>query len=339
MIRQFWDQTKRQLADVQLPKIRERFDFSLEPKVFESFAVLCCFDQHLVLTSIKANQSIMMVDDCLSIDLPTHLIGDSGVENIDEVSQIVLDFMEVMGLSSCPILLLLSSSKFSHCSFPVDHISSWDLSDLKLKVKSPFLADETLIDLYPNDNSSYDDQSIRGVSYANTRLIHSWLNVLRVVGKPVLGISPLYSGLIDWFSSSQNPQKSTVFCDVEPNCCNLLIRNSLFAFSSFQLPFGTSLYAEQSGRLLDQFFKRLQSSLDVIKEDQGLNDKISHIISGYGLGNLGTSLISNLGPWTLLSNMISKTLQVSNNLKPGELNRHQHLFPQLFVCLNAYLQS
>ena len=338
MIRQYWEQAKHQLADIRLPDIKDRLDFSREPKVFESFAVLCCFDQHLVLSSIKANYSMMMVDDCLSIDLPAHLIGDSGVENPSEVSQIVLDLMDVMGLSSSPVLLLLSSSKFSHYSFSVDQISSWDLSDMKLRAKSPFLADETLLDLHPNDHSLSDDQLIRGVSYANNQLVSSWSNVLQAVGKPVLGISPLYSGLLNWLFSSSNSLKNTVVCDVEPNCCNLLIKYSLFGSQTFQLPFGTSLYSGQSGRLLDQFFKRLQSSLDVIKEDQDLEERMSCIISGYGLGDFGPTLMSSLGSWTLLDDMTPVRPQISNNLKPDELSRHQHLFPQLCLCLAEYLQ-
>ena len=339
MIQQYWNRVKHQLAALQLPKFQNRFEFAQGAKAFESFAVLCCFDQHLVLTSISANHSMMVVDDCLSIDLPTHLIGDSGVENPSEVSQIVLDLMDVMGLSSSPVLLLLSSSKFSHCSFPVDQISAWDLSDIKLQVKSPFLPDETLIDLYPDDHSLGDDQSMRGVSYANSRLVHSWSDVLRIVGQPVLGISPLYGGLLNWLFASSKSLKNTVICDVEPNCCNLLIKYSLFGSQSFQLPFGTSLYADQSGRLLDQFFKRLQSSLEVIQEDQGLDKKMSYIISGYGLGDFGTSLMPNLGLWSLLGDFAKVKLQISANLKPDELSRHQHLFPQLSLGLAAYLQS
>jgi hypothetical protein len=339
MIRQYWNNLRLQLADLKLPEIKDRFVALREPKVFESFAVLCCFDQHLVLSSIKANQSMMLVDDCLSIDLPAHLIGNSGVENYSEVSQIILDMMDVMGLTSSPVLLLISSSKFSHFSFPVDQISSWNLSDAKLRSKSPFLADQTLIDLYPNDFSTTDDQLIRGVSYANAQLVHSWVNVLRIVGKPVLGISPLYDGLLNWLFSTSNSLENTIVCDVEPSSCNLLIKYSLFGSQSFQLPFGTSLYSGQSSRFVDEFFKRLQSSLDVIKSDHGLTENMSCIISGYGLGDLGPSLMSNLGNWSLLGDATKESLQLSNNLKPDELSLHQYLFPQLSLCLAAYLQS
>ena len=89
MIQQYWDQIKRRFSDIQCQQIGRRLDLIGDQKVFEQFSVLCSFDQHLVLTSIKANQSTMLVDDCLSINLPTHLIGDSGVENSEEVAQIV----------------------------------------------------------------------------------------------------------------------------------------------------------------------------------------------------------------------------------------------------------
>jgi len=339
MIRQYWDQVKRRLSDVQLPQISHRLDFTGDRKVFEQFSVLCSFDQHLVLTSIKANQSMMMVDDCLSLDLPSHLIGDSGVENTDEVAQIILDLMEVMALSSSPILLLLSSSKFSHCSFSVDQISSWDLNDPKVRDKSPFLADQTLIDFYPDDELFAQDHRIRGVDYANSRFIHSWINTLQVVGQPVLGISPMYTGIMTWASNSVNSLKNTVFCDVEPNCCNLILRNSISGFSSFQLPFGSALYVDQSNRLFDQFLKRLQSSLDVIMEDRSFTGSFQAVISGYGLGEFGPSFPSDLGSWTLLSSLMSKKYQISNKLKPDELSRHQYLFPQLIACLYAYLES
>ena len=339
MIRQYLHKVKRRLADVQLPQISNRLDFSADQKVFEVFAVLSCFDQHLVLTSIKANESMMIVDDCLSIDLPTHLIGDSGVENTEEVAEIVLDLMEVMGLSSSPLLLLLSSSKFSHCSFSVDQISSWDLNDPKVRAKSPFLADQTLIGFYPDDEFFAQDQHIRGVGYANSRLIHSWTNTLQLVDQPVMGISPIYSGIMNWAQNPINSLKNIVFCDVEPNCCNLLIKSSLSEFHSFQLPFGSSLYESQLNRLVDQFLKRLESGLDVIKDDQSFEGGFQRVISGYGLGEFGSPLASSLGSWSLLSSLILKDFQVSNNLKPQELSRHQYLFPQLIVCLSAYLKS
>ena len=338
MIRQYWDQAKRRLTDVRLPQISHRFDLKGDLKVFEQFSLLCSFDQHLVLTSIKANQSMMLVDDCMSIDLPTHLIGDSGVENSEEVAQIVLDLLEVMDLSSSPILLLLSSSKFSHCSFLVDQISSWDLNDIKVRAKSPFLADQTQIELYPEDDVFSQERQTRGVGYANSRFIDSWVNTLQIVGHPVLGISPMYTGMMSWALNSINSLKNTVFCDVEPNCCNLLLKTSVSEFHSFQLPFGSALYAGQSNRLFDQFLKRLQSGLDVIMDDQHLNGGYQSVISGYGLGEFSSSLFSGLDSWSLLSGLMSTQYQVSSRLKPDELRSHQHLFPQLVVCLSSYLQ-
>ena len=339
MIKQYWNQLRLRSADWKLSGITSRFDGLRGSTIFETFAVLCCFEQHLVLSSIKASQSSMQVEDCLSIDLPSHLIGDVRVEDSSEVSQIILDLMDVMGLTTSPILLLLSSSKFSHFSFPVDQISSWDLSDPKLRSKSPFLADQTLIDLHVNNSSANQDQLIRGVSYANAQLVHSWTNVLKIVGRPVLGISPLYSGLLNWLFSPTSSLKKTIVCDVEPSSCNLLIKHSLLGSQSFQLPFGTSLYSGQSGRLVDQFFKRLQFSLDVIKRENDLTDHLSHIISGYGLGDLGPALLSNLGDWTLLSDVVQDPPQLSHKLKPDELSLHQYLFPQLSLCLSSYLQS
>ena len=339
MIQKYWDKAKRRLLDVQLPEISHRLDFTSDLQVFEEFSVLCSFDQHLVLSSIKANQSTMKVDDCMSIDLPAHLIGDSGVENIEEVSQIVLDLLEVMGLSSAPILLLLSSSKFRHCSFSADQISSWDLNDSKVRDKSPFLADQTLVCFYPDDELFSQDHNIRGVGYANAPFIDSWVHTLQSVGQPVLGISPMYTGIMNWALKSVNSLKNTVFCDVEPNCCNLLIKSSISEFHSFQLPFGSALYTGQSNRLFDQFLKRLQSGVDVIMEDQSLKVEYQSVISGYGLGQFGPSLSPRLDSWSLLTSLVSKDYQVSSRLKPDELLRHQYLFPQLIVCLSAYMQS
>ena len=259
------------------------------------------------------------------------------VLKIPRVAQIILDLIEVLGISSSPILLLLSSSKFSHCSFPVDQITSWDLDDLNLRVKSPFLADETLIKFSPDDAVFSQDESTRGVSYANSRLINSWSNVLRFVGNPVVGISPIYMGMMNWALNPINSLKNTIFCDVEPDCCNLLIKRSISEFNSYQLPFGSALYAGQSGRLMDQFINRLQAGLDVIKEDQALDGDFQGIISGYGLGEFGVSIGSSFSSWSLLSGLLSKDYQVSSGLKPGELNSHLYLFPQIVVNLSAYL--
>ena len=75
----------------------------------------------------------------------------------------------------------------------------------------------------------------------------------------------------------------------------------------------------------------------MIKEDQSLSGSFQSIISGYGLGEFGL-----FSPWlgvvVALSNLIANDYQVSSRLKPDELRCHQHLFPQIVVCLTAYLQ-
>ena len=82
MIKQYWNQLRLRSADWKLSGITSRFDGLRGSTIFETFAVLCCFEQHLVLSSIKASQSSMQVEDCLSIDLPSHLIGDVRVEDL-----------------------------------------------------------------------------------------------------------------------------------------------------------------------------------------------------------------------------------------------------------------
>ena len=148
----------------------------------------------------------------------------------------------------------------------------------------------------------------------------------------------MYVGMMNWALNSVNSLKNTVFCDVEASCCNLLVKTSVSEFNSFQLPFGSALYAGQPNRLFDQFLKRLQSGLDVIMEDQSLNGGYQSVIAGYGLGEFDSSLTSGLDSWSLLSSLMSKQYQVSSRLKPDELRSHQHLFPQLIACLSAYLQ-
>ena len=118
-----------------------------------------------------------------------------------------------------------------------------------------------------------------------------------------------------------------------------MIKSSVSEFQSFQLPFGSSV-CRSVDRLVDQFLKRLESGLEVITEDRSFKGGFQRVISGYGLGEFGLPLpSSSLGSWSLLSSLISKNYQVSNSLKFEELSRHQYLFPQLIVCISAYLKS
>ena len=85
MIKQYWNQLRLRSGEWKLSGIKSRFDGLREPTIYETFAVLCCFEQHLVLSSIKVSHSSMQVENCL-IDLPSHLIGDVRVEDFSDLT-------------------------------------------------------------------------------------------------------------------------------------------------------------------------------------------------------------------------------------------------------------
>ena len=337
MIRQYLEKARYQISAVDFPSFKRRPHFPNLYAEAENFAILCCVGQHLILTSVKASKSTFFVADCISIDLPTHLIGDYIVENPVEVSQIVLDLMEAIDLTSSPILLLLSSSKFRHHCFPINQISSWDLSDPMLRAKSPFLFDETYLQVHPNEGSFPDTKAINGVSYGNTRVVDSWLKVLLSLNSPVIGISPLYSGVIDWLSDTYKVKNNIIFCDVETSCCNLLFRDAASGYKTHQLPFGTSLYSDQSDQLIDQFFDRLNSSVEVIQGESDFDSELLCIISGFGLGAFGSPLTNNLGQWILFADLLDSGYVISDKIREDKIALNKYLFSQLLVSLSSYL--
>ena len=311
------------------------FPNSESPAESESFAVLCCFDQKLLLVHAKVSLQLVKFVDCLSVDLPSHLIGDQRVENPREVAQIVLDLLAAMELEEQPLLLALSSSKFSHATFDADSITQFDLSDRVIREKSPFLASDCLIEL--NDvPAALASRPLCGVTYANTTHIQSWHAVLDQLNAPIVGLSPMFAGVLDWLPEFKAAGQSLVFCDVEESLCNVLLKTDEGHFHASQLPFGSSLYTGQSSRLSGQFFARLNASVEFLIVEHGVNPKARKILSGFGLDLLDPTSTSASNDWAWMSELCSKTCKVSADSHSDQLVKHRQLYPMLMTLLYSY---
>ena len=74
------------------------------------------------------------------------MIGDSLVEDANELANILLDSLTLLELLNSPLLLVLSSSFFNIHTFNTSDLKQVSESDKKVQSKSPYLPADTLID-------------------------------------------------------------------------------------------------------------------------------------------------------------------------------------------------
>ena len=74
------------------------------------------------------------------------MIGDSLVEDTNELANILLDSLTLLELLESPLLLVLSSSFFNIHTFNTSDLKQISQSDKKVESKSPYLPANTLVD-------------------------------------------------------------------------------------------------------------------------------------------------------------------------------------------------
>lgn len=337
MMLSFLSPLKARVTNVLPQRLPRSLSAPRQEAKYESFSVLCCFDQKLILFSAHVSLLDVKFVDCISIDLPSHLIGDKCVENPGEVSQIILDLLAAINVKNQPFLLALSSSKFSYVTFASESLSSFSLSDRDVLARSPFLASDSLVEIREIPSVQSSGPQLCGVTYASESHIRSWQDVLSRLDLPIVGVSPIFAGSLDWLPDFRTSSNSLVFCDCEENVCNLLLKGEDSRIHFHQLPFGSSLYKGQVARLDGQFFARLNGSVEFLIAEHGLKSNARKIITGYGLDFLDVSRMPQDSHWVLMSELCHKVCKISpGSESDGSLDRYHQLYPQLMSLLYSY---
>ena len=243
------------------------------------------FSEHkLSIIHLCKTKKRTIVKNIVKIEIETKLIGDSKVENIDEVKNIIEDVIEVFGLKDPPITLLLSSSFFTAKSFSDSELVVFSEKDPIILSKSPFLPDDTSIQYQRVSGDKLSSYHI--VIYAEKNIIESWISVLVLLDNPVIALSNASLNIVDQISNKSKNQIHTILCDIEFSSITIYIQKKNCGLKSYKLPYGVSLYKSNDEKVKEQLFLRLKDAISKLKTEKSdmTTDKI--YITGSGLDEL-----------------------------------------------------
>ena len=262
---------------------------SQEKVIDDSFVIIHFSDHVLTVAKVSTSQSVNSVDQLLSINVPTDIIGDYKVENKNELSNILQDVIALYEIKKNPVILLLSSTFFTIKSFDDSELVVFSENNPELLSKSPYLPDDTLMQhtrVSGNKLSSY-----HRVVYINKNVLDSWIEVLSMLENPLAGVTCSCIHLVEEITSKYGGL--TVLCDIELNNTVIYLENSNCEFNAVKLPFGSSIYISDDENTSKQFFVRLENSINSILEKYKYKAPKFIYLIGQGLDKLNMTTISS----------------------------------------------
>ena len=258
----------------------------LNEKYNKKIGVIYYGDHNLIFISFIINlDNKFIVDGLTEVPIPSTVIGDTIVEDINELSNIILDSLNLLELSTSPLLVALSTSFFKIDTFLASDLKQISPNDSKVQSKSPYLPANTLVDFRRMSDPSIANSSIRTI-YSNKQFIDSWISTLEIVDLPMIGLIPSAPNMFDLITSISSNKKIALI-DIENSNTTLLIGKNLEDLKSHKLPFGYSLYlSDDLKESSKNYFDRVYNSIDLIFKD---NDEIMPpkiFVMGSGLDTL-----------------------------------------------------
>ena len=258
----------------------------LNEKYNKKIGVIYYGDHNLIFISFIINlDNKFIVDGLTEVPIPSTVIGDTIVEDINELSNIILDSLNLLELSTSPLLVALSTSFFKIDTFLASDLKQISPNDSKVQSKSPYLPANTLVDFRRMSDPSITNSSIRTI-YSNKQFIDSWITTLEIIDLPMIGLIPSAPNIFDLIASI-NSNKKIALIDIENSTTTLLLGKNLEDLTSHKLPFGYSLYlSDDLKESSKNYFDRVYNSIDLIFKD---NDEIMPpkiFVMGSGLDTL-----------------------------------------------------
>ena len=246
-------------------------------------------DHNLIIAStiIDLNNNIKIIS-LNEMPIPGNVIGDSLVEDSNELANIILDSLTLLDLLNSPLLLILSSSFFNIHTFNTSDLKQISQSDSQVQSKSPYLPANTLVDFLRMSDRKISNGLVRTI-YSKRDFIKTWTDTLEIVNVPIIGLVPAAIHVFDSITSKIT-EENTVLIDIEAAQTTLLIGSNLAELHSHKLPFGYSLYITNDlNESSKTYFERALNSVKlIIKEtNQKLPPKI--FVMGQGLDKLFNS--------------------------------------------------
>tara|TARA_Y100001968_G_scaffold236747_1_gene220041 strand:+ start:282 stop:1487 length:1206 start_codon:yes stop_codon:yes gene_type:complete len=261
------------------------------------------YSEHiLTIAHINKYKDSKIIKNQVKINISTDLVGDYKVENIEEIKRVIEDVIEVFGLKDPPIILLLGSSYFTTKTFSDNELIVFSDNDPIIMSKSPYLPINTSIQYQRVSGDKLSSYHI--VVYAEKNAIQSWMNVLASLNNPVVALTNGAINLIDQITSKSNDVFSYL-CDIEDSSTTIYIKKKNCGLKSIRLPYGTSLYKSTDEKIQNQYFNRLEESINKIIErtDESKSNQNKIYLTGTGLDGLLGNKNRSIYSFDRLSNL------------------------------------
>ena len=248
-----------------------------------NFFVVIHYSEHkLTISKILFDKKVFNIEDLISINIPTAIVGDFKVENKSDLLNILGDIFSLFDISSKPVMLLLGSSFFTIKSFDDSELVSFSEDNPQLLSKSPYLPNDTLIQYSRSTGNKLT--SYHRVVYSNKKVMDSWIDVLSDLGQPLVGITCSCIHLIE--AITKKFKKLSILCDVDMGSTYIYIEKENCELNTFKLPFGASNYISTDKKISEQFFERLHKSISSIVKKFGYTITNEIFLIGEGIDKL-----------------------------------------------------
>ena len=309
------------LKSVKISK--EKFKFSYEKKnqkYNQTIGIIFYSDHNLIFLSLNINleNNNIKIKNVTEIPVPASVIGDSLVEDINELANITLDSLNLIGLFDSPLLVVLSSSFFNVNTFLSSDLKQISETDSKVKSKSPYLPANTHAEFRKIAETGISNEYVRTI-YSNKDFIKSWTDTLEIIDLPIIGLLPAGPLIFEELTNRLN-EEVTVLVDIESTSTTLFIGNKSKELESQKLPFGFNLYlSDNLQKSSFYYFDRVLNSIKLFLKESNHTLPKDIFVMGKGLDNLLTEK-SNL-PEGFKS--ISELKMAKYSYNPKNMNVHE----------------
>ena len=249
-------------------------------------------DHNLIIAStiVDLNNNIKVIS-LNEMPIPGHVIGDSLVEDSNELANIILDSLTLLDLLNSPLFCILSSSFFNIHTFNTSDLKQISQSDVQVQSKSPYLPANTLVDFLRMSDRKISTGLVRTI-YSKRDFIKSWTDTLEIVNVPIVGLVPAAIHVFDSITS-RITEDTTFLIDIEATQTTLLIGSNLAELHSQKLPFGYSLYLTDNLKESSKnYFERALNSVKLIIKETNQELPSNIFVMGHGLDKLINSELS-----------------------------------------------
>ena len=249
-------------------------------------------DHNLIIAStiVDLNNNIRIIS-LNEMPIPGHVVGDSLVEDSNELANIILDSLTLLDLLNSPLLMVLSSSFFNIHTFNVSDLKQISQSDSQVQSKSPYLPANTLVDFLRMSDRKISNGLVRTI-YSKRDFIKSWTDTFEIVNVPIIGLVPAAIHVFDSITLKIT-EETSVLIDIEATQTTLLIGSNIAELNSHKLPFGYSLYiTDNLKKSSKNYFERVLNSVKLIINETNHKLPSEIFVMGQGLDELLNSELS-----------------------------------------------